>query len=182
MDLSTTRPKIVCLCGSTRFYDMFRAANLEHTLAGEIVLSIGCDFRSDGDLATIGALGRDPEHVKRDLDELHKRKIDLADYVLVLNVGGYIGESTRAEIGYALGAGKPVQYLEPVDLVVDPDCRAGKHASCVGNPCECECHESRCSCHTLPYRLCPASTGWLPDLARNDVVKIEPAADKEPPR
>jgi cell division protein FtsB len=46
------------------------------------------------------------------LDELHKRKIDLADEVLVLNVGGYIGESTRSEIEYARKLGKPVRYLE----------------------------------------------------------------------
>jgi len=105
------RPRIVCLCGSTRFYDMFRVANLRHTLAGEIVLSIGCDTKSDGDLAAAGELL--PGQVKADLDELHKRKIDLADYVLVLNVGGYIGESTRSEIAYAEAHGKPVRYLEP---------------------------------------------------------------------
>lgn len=109
---SPPRPRVVCLCGSTRFYDMFRAANLEHTLAGEIVLSIGCDFRSDSDLAAVGALGKDPERLKRDLDELHKRKIDLADFVLVLNVGGYIGESTRGEIEYARRIGREVRFLE----------------------------------------------------------------------
>ena len=106
-------PRIVCLCGSTRFYDAFREANLRETLAGRIVLSIGCDFKSDGDLIAAGTLGRDPGQVKRDLDELHKRKIDLADDVLVLNVGGYIGESTRSEICYAAAHGKPVAYLEP---------------------------------------------------------------------
>ncbi len=107
-----TAPKVTCLCGSTRFYDAFREANLRETLAGRIVLSIGCDFKSDGDLIAAGTLGRDPGQVKRDLDELHKRKIDLADDVLVLNVGGYIGESTRGEVEYALAHGKPVRYLE----------------------------------------------------------------------
>lgn len=106
-------PRIVCLCGSTRFYDAFRAANLRLTLAGEIVLSIGCDTKSDGDLATAGELGSNLDQVKCDLDELHKRKIDLADYILVLNVGGYIGESTRSEIEYAKAHDKSVQYLEP---------------------------------------------------------------------
>lgn len=111
-------PKIVCLCGSTRFYDAFRQANLRLTLAGEIVLSIGCDTKSDGDLAAIGNLGQDAGQAKTDLDALHKRKIDLADEVLVLNVGGYVGESTRSEIDYALGRGKPVRYLEAVRAAV----------------------------------------------------------------
>src|SRR6266496_3782229 len=97
-----TAPKVTCLCGSTRFYDAFREANLRETLAGRIVLSIGCDFKSDGDLIAAGTLGRDPGQVKRDLD----------DDVLVLNVGGYIGESTRGEVEYALAHGKPVRYLE----------------------------------------------------------------------
>lgn len=105
-------PQVVCLCGSTRFYDEFRRANLQLTLAGEIVLSIGCDSKPDGDLAASGEFGTDPVTVKARLNALHKRKIDLADYVLVLNVGGYVGDSTRAEIDYALARGKPVRYLE----------------------------------------------------------------------
>jgi hypothetical protein len=105
------RPLIVCLCGSTRFFDTFRTANLELTLAGEIVLSIGCDTKSDADL---GIIAGDLAPAKTALDELHKRKIDLADYVLVLNVGGYIGESTRSEIDYAQKIGRPVKYLEAV--------------------------------------------------------------------
>jgi hypothetical protein len=105
-------PPIVCLCGSTRFYDEFRRANLRLTLAGQIVLSIGCDTKSDADLASAAELGNDPSTTKTRLDELHKRKIDLADYVLVLNVGGYIGDSTRSEIAYALDHAKPVRYLD----------------------------------------------------------------------
>lgn len=101
------RPRIVCLCGSTRFIDEFQRANLERTLAGEIVLTIGCDTKSDADPAAVGA-GID----KAALDELHKRKIDLADYVLVLNVGGYIGDSTRSEVEYARAHHKPVEWLE----------------------------------------------------------------------
>lgn len=102
-------PPIVCLCGSTQFYDEFRRANLRLTLAGQIVLSIGCDTKSDADLAAAADLGADPAAVKAGLDELHKRKIDLADYVL--NVGGYVGLSTRSEIAYAAAHGKPVRYL-----------------------------------------------------------------------
>ncbi len=105
------QPPIVCLCGSTRFKDEFVRANLRETLAGKIVLSIGCDMCTDNDI--FGSLS--PEEwaaTKQGLDELHKRKIDLADSVLILNVGGYIGDSTRAEILYADAHGKPIKYLE----------------------------------------------------------------------
>lgn len=57
--------------------------------------------------------------VKAALDVLHLRKIDLADEVFVLNVGGYIGESTRREIAYAERTGKPVTYLDPFALKED---------------------------------------------------------------
>jgi len=100
------RPKIVCLCGSTRFKDKFAEMNFQETLAGRIVLSIGCDAKSDA------YLGITPEQKVR-LDELHKRKIDLCDEVLVLNVDAYVGESTRSEIAYAVAHGKRVRYLEP---------------------------------------------------------------------
>lgn len=106
------RPTITVLCGSTRFGEHFRAANLRLTLAGHIVLSIGCDMKSDGELAAATALGGDATATKAELDELHKRKIDLADEVLVLNVNGYIGESTRGEIDYAQLLRKPIAYLE----------------------------------------------------------------------
>jgi hypothetical protein len=113
VDFGGSRPPIVVLCGSTRFYQAFRRENLRLTLAGKIVLSIGCDTKADEDIADI----RDMEQVKADLDELHKRKIDLADEVYVLNVGGYIGESTLSEIRYAMSTCKPVRYLEPVEAV-----------------------------------------------------------------
>ncbi len=98
-------PKIVCLCGSGRFMDAFNTAEESETLQGHIVLTIGCNTKD---------VARDAnyERHKPMLDELHKRKIDLADEVLVLNVGGYIGQSTRSEIEYAQGLGKPVRYLE----------------------------------------------------------------------
>ena len=108
-DFGGERPRIVCLCGSTRFSDAFRAANLRLTLAGEIVLSIGCDTKSDGDL---GIIAGDLAPAKAALDELHKRKIDLADYVLVVSdESGYYGDSTRGEIAYARSHGKPVRFL-----------------------------------------------------------------------
>lgn len=99
-----TKPRIVCLCGSTRFAWAFEKANAEETLAGRIVLSVGC-------MTHAANLSITPEQ-KIALDDLHKRKIDLADEVLVLNVGGYIGDSTKSEIEYALNNNKPVRYLE----------------------------------------------------------------------
>lgn len=101
------RPKVVCLCGSTRFFDAFSEANLKETRAGNIVLSVGCHTHSDSDLG----ISQDSEEKKK-LDELHLRKIDLADEVLILNVGGYIGESTRRELEYATKKGRTVRYLE----------------------------------------------------------------------
>lgn len=105
------RPTIVTLCGSTRFGPAFADANLRETLAGKIVLSIGCNLRSDADL--FGSMNV-PERaaLKIRLDVLHFAKIDLSDEILVLNCDGYTGESTRREIEYALMRGKPVRWLE----------------------------------------------------------------------
>ena len=104
------RPKVVCLCGSTRFMDVFHAVGWNETLEGHIVLSVGVCKHTDEDGAHGGeALG--PE-VCAALDELHLRKIDLADEVIILNVGGYIGESTARELAYARKTGKPVIFLE----------------------------------------------------------------------
>jgi hypothetical protein len=108
--LQEQRPRIVCLCGSTRFFQTFQEANLQETVAGKIVLSIGCDLRSDHQL---WADPSERERIKRELDVLHCRKIDLADDVLVLNVGGYVGDSTQREIRYALAVGKPIRWWEP---------------------------------------------------------------------
>lgn len=105
------RPRIVCLCGSTRFWREFQRSSLSETMAGRIVLSIGAASGTDDE--HFGNLPREEyDRVKTMLDELHKRKIDLADEVLVLNVGGYIGSSTRSEIDYAIAHNKPVRYLE----------------------------------------------------------------------
>lgn len=113
----SNRPKVVCLCGSTRFMGAFQKANLDETIAGNIVLSIGCNTKSDADLMALGELTTE---AKAKLDELHFRKIDMADEVFVLNVGGYIGESTRREIGYANSLKKPVRYLVNGDTSTPP--------------------------------------------------------------
>jgi hypothetical protein len=106
-----SRPKIVCLCGSTRFYRAFVEANYRETMAGHIVLSVG--FAPDAADEVHGEdVGISPEE-KLKMDELYKRKIDLADEILVLNVGGYVGQSTQGEIAYARALGKPLRWLEP---------------------------------------------------------------------
>lgn len=113
------RPTVVCLCGSARYAEQFRSENLHETIAGRIVLSIGCDTKSDTDMLALGELTTE---AKARLDELHLRKIDLADEILVLNVDDYIGESTRREIAYARAAGKrvrwwgPTQHSEPGEI------------------------------------------------------------------
>ena len=104
------KPAIVCLCGSTRFTEAFRAANLNETLAGRIVLTVGCDTKSDLELFDLTP--DEFAQLKARLDELHRRKIDIADEIFVLNVNDYIGESTRSEIAYASAHGKRVRYLE----------------------------------------------------------------------
>jgi len=105
------RPIVVCLCGSTRFWREFQKAGLAETMAGRIVLSIGAASGTDDE--HFGNLPRDEyNRVKAMLDELHVRKIDMADEILILNLGGYIGESTARELAYAQAHGKRIRYLE----------------------------------------------------------------------
>lgn len=106
-------PKIVCLCGSTRFSQAFQDANFNETLAGNIVLTIGCDMKSDNELFK-NMSENELTKVKAQLDKLHFDKIYLANEVLILNVGGYIGQSTRRELEYAQELGKVIRYLEPI--------------------------------------------------------------------
>lgn len=99
-------PTIVCLCGSTRFKREFIEANFKETMAGKIVLSVGWFGHADGDIYT------PTDEEKARLDELHLKKIDLADEVLVINVNSYIGESTSRELAYAKLSGKRIRYWE----------------------------------------------------------------------
>lgn len=107
-DRQPARPRIVCLCGSTRFIDQFATATWQLELQGFIVL--GCTL-----LPSWFCLVRDHfaelQGMKGQRDAHHLQKIDLADEVLVLDIGGYIGESTRNEIAYAEQHGKPVRYV-----------------------------------------------------------------------
>ena len=99
--------KVVTLWGSTRFKEQFLEAQKRLTLEGNIVISVGL-FGHSGDEEVW------TEGTKEMLDNMHKRKIDMADSIYVINVGGYIGESTRSEIEYATRNGKEVEYLEPL--------------------------------------------------------------------
>lgn len=101
-------PKMVCYCGSLRVaLEAFKKAEYEAVVKGEIALLPCCMF-----VDIQREYGAESDY-KQKADDLHKRKIDLCDEVFVLNVGGYIGESTRSEIDYAVSIGKPVKYLEP---------------------------------------------------------------------
>lgn len=101
--------KIITLCGSTRFRDEFIDGQKRLTLEGNIVISVGL-FGHSGDNEVWS------ESTKEMLDDMHKRKIDLADEIFVINPGGYIGSSTKSEIEYALKTGKSVRYLESKNL------------------------------------------------------------------
>jgi hypothetical protein len=94
---------IITLCGSTKFKEDFERVNRELTLSGNIVISVGA-FGHAGDTFT--------EEQKVMLDDIHKRKIDMADEIFVINKDKYIGTSTRSEIEYAILHDKPVRYME----------------------------------------------------------------------
>lgn len=103
---------VVTLCGSTRFKDEFMEAQKRLTLDGNIVISVGL-FGHSGDQEVWENMDEGTlTKTKEMLDDMHKRKIDLADRIYVINVGGYIGDSTRSEIEYAKDHGKLVDYLE----------------------------------------------------------------------
>ena len=99
--------KVITLCGSTRFKHAFMEAQKRLTLEGNIVISVGL-FGHSGDAEVW------TEGIKEMLDDMHKCKIDMADEIFLINVGGYIGSSTRSEIEYAIATGKAVNYLEPL--------------------------------------------------------------------
>lgn len=96
--------KVITLCGSTKFKVEFIKAQKELTLQGNIVISVGLFGHSgDNEVWT--------DDTKEMLDDMHKRKIDMADEIFVINVGGYIGTSTKSEIEYAKSKGKDINYL-----------------------------------------------------------------------
>lgn len=105
------KPKVICLCGSTRFTDIMLIKQWELTKQGYIVLSwcaLPDSYFKGEPKSHVG----DQEGVKEIVDEIHLRKIDLADEVLILNVDGYIGESTMKELKYAQRKHKKLHFLE----------------------------------------------------------------------
>ncbi len=100
--------KVITLCGSTKFKDEFLKEQKRLTLEGNIVISVGL-FGHSGDDEVWN------DNIKEMLDDMHKRKIDMADEIFVINKGGYIGSSTKSEIEYAKKTGKPVHYLEEIE-------------------------------------------------------------------
>ena len=104
------RFKIITLCGSTKFKDEFIAEQKRLTLDGNIVISVGL-FGHSGDTEVW------THKTKEMLDDMHKHKIDMADEIFVINVGGYIGSSTLNEIEYAMKNKKLIRYLEPPEVL-----------------------------------------------------------------
>ena len=104
--------KLITLCGSSRFKEDFFKVQKDLTLKGNIVISLGL-FGHSGDNEVWENMDEGTlTNTKKMLDDMHKRKIDMADEIFVVNVGGYIGESTKSEIEYAKIHGKKVNYLE----------------------------------------------------------------------
>ena len=104
--------KLITLCGSTKFKDEFLKAQKDLTLKGNIVISVGL-FGHSGDSEVWENMDEGTiTKTKEMLDDMHKRKIDMSDEIFVINVNGYIGDSTKSEIEYAIKTGKKVNYLE----------------------------------------------------------------------
>ena len=111
-ELSQKKYPVITLCGSTRFKKEFMEVQKRLTLEGNIVISVGL-FGHAGDAEVWENMDEGTlTKTKEMLDDMHKRKIDMADEIFVINVGGYIGESTKSEIAYAKAHGKKVNYLE----------------------------------------------------------------------
>ena len=106
--------RIITLCGSTRFKDEFMETQKRLTLEGNIVISVGL-FGHSGDNEVWESMDEGTlTKTKEMLDDMHKRKIDMADEIFVINVDGYIGSSTKSEIAYAESKGLPIKYYENI--------------------------------------------------------------------
>lgn len=104
--------KVITLCGSTKFKDDFLKEQKRLTLEGNIVIFVGL-FGHSGDKEVWEQMDEGTRtKTKEMLDDMHKRKIDMADEIFVINKNGYIGESTKSEIDYAQKTNKPVKYME----------------------------------------------------------------------
>lgn len=123
--------KVITLCGSTRFKDAFMREQKRLTLEGNIVISVGL-FGHSGDEEVWENMGEEVlTKTKITLDDMHKRKIDMADEIFVINENGYIGKSTKSEIAYARETGKVITYMVPEsDNKIKRDFTLRRRTSC----------------------------------------------------
>ena len=131
--------EIITLCGSTKFKDEFINAQKELTLKGKNVISVGV-FGHSGDNEV------EDDRIKNMLDDIHKKKIDMADAIMVIDVNDYIDEATRKEINYAKSQKKFIYFYSRPEAYYDDV--GGFHDSCIGwNPNGVWCGEcTRLSC------------------------------------
>lgn len=137
--------KVITLCGSTKFKDEFIEVQKQLTLEGNIVISVGLFMHKEEN-----SIEWEQNGTKEMLDDMHKRKIDMADEIFVIDVNEYIGESTRSEIDYAKANHKVIRYYSHPDMVIDE--LGGVHDECIGwNPNGVWCGEcSWESCKNCP--------------------------------
>ena len=109
------KPTVTTLCGSTRFPEAFALATMHLSLQGRIVIGLGMYGHADQPQGAryLTSDGDESTDMKQTLDELHLRRIDLGDGIYVINVGGYIGSSTKREIAYAHKHNKQVEFMFP---------------------------------------------------------------------
>ena len=100
--------EFICICGSTRHKNKIQEIQRELTLKGYIVLGMHLFSQYEG-----LKLSKDQIDI---LKEKHKLKIDLSDSIYVVNPDGYIGQSTKEEIEYAISKGKKIMSLEPIEI------------------------------------------------------------------
>lgn len=104
---------VITLCGSSRFPEAFHLANAHYSMLGHVVISLGLFGHADQPTGAkfLTSDGDESTKAKQSLDELHFEKIRMCDLIFVINVGGYIGSSTKREIEYAKSLGKHVKYM-----------------------------------------------------------------------
>ena len=151
---------VITLCGSTRFKKEYIEAQKRLTLAGNIVISVGLFGHAGDDEVYEGPEEDGVPAMKRMLDDMHKRKIDMADSIYVINVRGYIGESTRSEIAYAAAHGKGIDYLEKPPRRI------------------CPCCENYYFIEKNAYEICPVC-GWEDDRVQRMDPDFAGGANKE---
>lgn len=106
MSTFNNKYNIITLCGSTKFKSEFLRIQEKLTLDGNIVFTPNFFNNTNNEMI---------KKNKPMLDAMHKQKIDMSDEIYVINLGGYIGESTKAEIEYAKTNSKKISYIESIN-------------------------------------------------------------------